>query len=193
MVNEIPDNLARKLVAVKLVISDVDGTMARRIHLDYKGREIKVFCEKDAPRITAIIERGIPFVMISGRNSTAARARAKELKAGFYHRDEMFNSPFGGPLTAADPLKFVEKTYGVSRKEIMYIGDDWGDLWWMPHVLVTVAPADAVDEVRLTADIVTDANGGEGAVSDAIVYLLKAKGWYEEIVAEHYQLPQKKK
>lgn len=180
------EELRRKLAGVKLVISDVDGTMARRIYLDHEGKEIKVFCEKDAPRIAAIIKRGIPFVMISGRNSMAARARAKELKADFYYRDEMF-------VDAQDPLGFIEKRYGVNMKEVLYIGDDWGDLWWMPQVLLTAAPADAVDEVRCTADIVTVANGGEGAVSEVIIHLLKAKGWYDGVVAEQYWIPSKKK
>lgn len=186
MATVILDELRRKLAAVKLVVSDVDGTMARRIHLNHAGQEIKVFCEKDAPRIAAIIKRGIPFVMISGRNSTAARARAKELKADFYYRDEMFGD-------AENPLEFIEKRYGVNMKEVLYIGDDWGDLWWMPYVLVTAAPADAVDEVRCTASIVTTANGGEGAVSEVIVELLKAKGWYDGAVAEQYSVPSKKK
>ena len=187
MATVILDELSRKLAAVKLVISDVDGTMARRIYLNHEGQEVKVFCEKDAPRIAAIVKRGIPFVMISGRNSKAARVRAQELKADFYHRDEMFDG------SAENPLEFVEKRYDVNRKEIMYIGDDWGDLWWMPYVLVTAAPADAVDEVRCRADIVVNACGGEGAVSDVLSALLRAKGWYEQVVADQYLIPSKKK
>lgn len=173
-----------KLAKVRLVISDVDGTMARRIYLDHEGQEIKVFCEKDAPRIAALVKRGIPFVMISGRNSTAARARAQELRADFYHRAELIDG-------SVDPLKFIEDRHGVSRKEILYVGDDWGDLWWMSQVLVTAAPADAVDEVRLTADMVTEARGGEGAVSEVIIELLQAKGWYNEVVADQYVVPTK--
>lgn len=168
-------DLEAKLRKVKLVVSDVDGTLARRIYLDNKGKEIKVFCEKDAPRILAVIKCGIPFVMISGRDSPAARVRAKELKAAFYYRKEMVD-------LRGDALSFLEKRYGVLRSEMLYIGDDWPDIWWMKQVLISAAPADAEEICRVTATFIAKTNGGEGAVSEILTLLLKAIGEYDLIV-----------
>lgn len=176
------DELRKRMAEIELVVSDVEGTMTKRIYLDYKGKEIKVFCEKDAPRIAAVIKCCIPFVMISGRNSAATRVRAKELKVDFYHRLEM-------SMSSEDPMKFLEDKYGIHRKKTLYIGDDWGDLWWMSQALVTAAPADAVDEIRSIADIVADSNGGEGAVSEILIELLKVKGLYNRVVADQYLIP----
>src|SRR3989344_4674652 len=104
------EKLAR-LQMVSLVISDVDGTLSSKIYLDSEGKEIKAFCEKDAPRIAAVRDAGIPFVMISGRNSDATRARAKELKVDFFHRAELINSE-------GDPLSFLEKRFGIPRSRM---------------------------------------------------------------------------
>lgn len=171
-----------KLGNVRLVVSDTDGVLCRGIYLDHEGREIKAFCPKDAPRISACVKNGIPFVMISGRNSTAARVRAQELGAFFYHRKELLN-PDG------DALSFLEKQYGVSRNEMLYIGDDWVDLWWMREVGVSAAPADVEVNCRALADIVADSAGGEGAVSEILTPLLKAKGLYDDIIASKFQKP----
>lgn len=101
-------SVRKKLRGVKLTVCDVDGALARRIYLNHRGEEIKVFCEKDAPRIAAVTRNNIPFIMLSGRNSHASRARARELKVDFYSRAEML-------AQKDDPLEFLESKYGVNR------------------------------------------------------------------------------
>lgn len=180
-----PAVIQERLRRVKLVISDVDGTLARRIYLDSLGRDIKVFCEKDGLRIISVVRLGIPFVMISGRDNLAVRTRAKELKVEFFPKNKFSASK--------DPLEFFEKKYGVDRSEILYIGDDWSDLWWMSQVGISGAPADAEEHCRLIADIVAKASGGEGAVSEMLIRLLKAKRIYQSVVQSYLAEPFLKK
>ena len=45
------------------------------------------------------------------------------------------------------------------------------------------APADAVAEVRQYAALVTEAEGGRGAVREMVEFLLKAQGRWEDVVA----------
>lgn len=168
------ERVVKKLTRVKLVLSDVDGMMTSGIHLDSDGREIKVFCEKDAPRIVEVVRIGIPFVMISGRNSTAAAVRAKELGATFHWRKELVHP--------RDAFSWIEERYHVSRHATFYLGDDWGDLWWMAQAGVSATPQDAATECLRRATIVTKRRGGEGAVGEALDHLLQVKGVYNDIV-----------
>ncbi len=166
-----------KLAEVEAVISDVDGCLSRRIRLDGEGTEIKVFCEKDAPRVGATVKAGIPFVMISGRDSKAARARAEEMGAAFYWRKALHHEK--------DSFACLEGILGVERKRTLYIGDDWQDLWWMREALISATPADGVKECRDIAHIVTESRGGEGAISEVLIHLLQAKNLYKDIIANH--------
>lgn len=61
----------------------------------------------------------------------------------------------------------------------------------MREVGISAAPHDAEEICRSVADIVTMSNGGEGAVSEILVLLLKAKGLYEQILKNQFQSPAK--
>lgn len=190
---EIKGYAGEKLRTTRLIISDVDGTLARRILIDSEGKDIKVFCEKDGYMIIETVRAGVAFVMLSGRDSKATRVRADGLKIPFFTREEVTHSPNSysdnPDSCSCDPLKFFEKKYNVGRQEIMYIGDGWLDLWWMVHVGVAVAPADADPECRAVADIVTEANGGEGVIAEVLAEVLKARGVYEDILQKYFLSP----
>lgn len=169
---------------VRLVVSDVDGTLAKHLCIDSRGQYIKFFSLKDGSRIAASLRAGIPFVMLSGIDSPAVRKRARALGVDFFLRDRLRGSRW------KDPLEFFERRYGVRRREILYIGDEWVDLWWMRNVGVSAAPADAEEECRRIADIVTTAAGGEGAVSEVLTLVLRAKGVYNSTLAGYLETPQ---
>ena len=65
------------------------------------------------------------------------------------------------------------------------MGDDLNDLPAFGRAAVTFAPADAAPEVRQRAMLVSDHNGGRGAVRDVIERILKAKGMWDQIVKEY--------
>ena len=178
----------KKLCTIRLVISDVDGTLARRLLIDSAGKNIKVFCEKDGYMIVEAVRAGVSFAMLSGIDSPAARSRAADLKIPFFTRHEM-----SGDASLKDPLEFFEKKYGVNRTEIMYIGDGWLDLWWMSNVGVSVAPADADPECRAIADIITEAEGGEGVAAEVLSAVLKEKEVYNDILRGFFMNPFSKK
>lgn len=182
---KIKKSAREKLGTVRLVISDVDGTLARRILIDSEGNDIKVFCEKDGYMIMEAVRAGVSFAMLSGRDSKAARMRAEGLKIQFFTKDELLSEK----SRYKDPLMFFEFTYKVDRREIMYIGDGWLDLWWMANVGVSVAPADADPECRAIADIVTASEGGEGVIAEVLAEVLKARGVYDHILQKYFLNP----
>jgi len=63
------------------------------------------------------------------------------------------------------------------------MGDDFPDLAALRIAGVSVAPADAAEEIRSLVDIVTVSNGGRGAVREICEVVLKAQNKWESVVA----------
>jgi 3-deoxy-D-manno-octulosonate 8-phosphate phosphatase (KDO 8-P phosphatase) len=55
----------------------------------------------------------------------------------------------------------------------------------MRAVGLGIAVADACEEVRAGADYVTELVGGQGAVREAIEWILKAKGMWDDLVRKY--------
>ena len=63
----------------------------------------------------------------------------------------------------------------------------------MRAVGLAIAVANAREDVKDEAHVITDHRGGEGAVRDAVEYILKSQGKYEDVVAEYIQQRSPKK
>jgi 3-deoxy-D-manno-octulosonate 8-phosphate phosphatase (KDO 8-P phosphatase) len=75
---------------------------------------------------------------------------------------------------------FLSKT-GLKESEVVYVGDDLPDQEIMRKVAIAVAPADAVQEIKDTANYISPFNGGKGVVRDIIEKVLKVQGkWFVE-------------
>ena len=66
--------------------------------------------------------------------------------------------------------------------EIAYMGDDLNDIPALDLAGVAIAVANACAEVKARADIVTEREGGHGAVREVIETVLKARGEWEAAV-----------
>jgi len=73
----------------------------------------------------------------------------------------------------------------IGPEQVAYVGDDIIDLPVMRAVGLAIAVANAREDVKDESHVITDHRGGEGAVRDAIEYILKAQGKYEDAVAEY--------
>ena len=67
------------------------------------------------------------------------------------------------------------------------MGDDLPDLPVMRRGAQPIAGADAAEEVRAVAKYITKYPGGYGAVRDAIEYLCKEMGLWEQTVEKYTQ------
>jgi 3-deoxy-D-manno-octulosonate 8-phosphate phosphatase (KDO 8-P phosphatase) len=83
----------------------------------------------------------------------------------------------------------VIKECGLSWDEAAFLGDDLPDLPVVMRCGVGAAVADACEELRRAAVLVTTLPGGRGAVRELIERMLKARGGWDAIVA-HYAAPQ---
>ena len=164
---------------IKVVIVDVDGVLTDgSIMLDNEGNEFKSFHVRDGHGIKMLIRAGFIVAMITGRYSKVVERRASELGiTEVYQRCHDKRVPF---------RQLLEK-YSVDSGKVAYIGDDIVDLPLLQGVGFSVAVADAAEEAKSAAMMITKSKGGRGAVREVCDFLLKAKGLWEGIIDEYSQ------
>jgi 3-deoxy-D-manno-octulosonate 8-phosphate phosphatase (KDO 8-P phosphatase) len=74
----------------------------------------------------------------------------------------------------------LTKELGITDAECIYVGDDVPDLPLLGKAGISVAVANAVDEVREYCDYTTQARGGFGAVREICNLLLHARSGRNE-------------
>ncbi len=163
--------------AIKLLILDVDGVLTDgRIILDNDGNELKAFHVRDGHGIKMLQRVEVHVAIITGRYSKVVERRAHELGiTEIYQRCLMKSAAYE---------HLIEKL-NVSDDEIAYIGDDVVDISIMKRVALPVAVADATDEAKAAAIIITNMQGGRGAVREICDLIIKAKGKWEELMNEY--------
>lgn len=88
-------------------------------------------------------------------------------------------------------LEAMLSKYGVSLDEVAYVGDDLPDLGIMSRIGFPMAPADARDEVKRVARVVTAATGGHGALREAVEWALRHNGQWEALLRDFTSPPKK--
>ena len=173
MTSEVQQRAAR----IKLLLMDCDGVLTDgRIWVFENGEEQKGFHTRDGLGIDLLHRAGLQSGIISGRNSSAVESRARSLGMSFIRQGcEDKRNAFAETLAEAK----------VSNAEVAYIGDDLNDIPLMMQSGFGIAVADAAFETREHAQYVTKANGGFGAVREAIEVILKAQGRWEDLVKRY--------
>lgn len=170
-------NEKKRLAAVRLLALDVDGVLTDgSINIGTEGELFKAFNVKDGLGISCALRSGLEVAVITGRRSAIIHRRCGEL--GITLLREGVTDKYLELLT-------LQTALGLTREETAYMGDDLNDLPAFAAAGVCLAPADAAEEVRCRADFVTAARGGRGAVREAVELLLKARGFWEGIVARY--------
>jgi 3-deoxy-D-manno-octulosonate 8-phosphate phosphatase (KDO 8-P phosphatase) len=159
---------------IKFLILDVDGVLTDGgIILDNKGNEFKTFHVRDGHGIKMLIRAGIHVAIITGRHSRVVERRAHELGV-----TELFQKCYDKRVA----YRQIAEKYSLSNNEIAYVGDDIVDIPILKKAGFPVVVADADDEVKAAAMMVTKMRGGRGAVREVCDFLLKAKGLWQDII-----------
>ena len=116
-------------------------------------------------------------MILTGRESVPVRRRADELHLDFCVQNCKDKAAY---------LAGFLKEQGFAKDQVAYVGDDWNDLAAMDLAGFVACPADADELVRRRADFVSPRKGGEGAVRDAVVFLLRRQGRFEALVEQVY-------
>jgi 3-deoxy-D-manno-octulosonate 8-phosphate phosphatase (KDO 8-P phosphatase) len=172
--------VSQKAEQIAVVILDVDGVLTdgRIGYSGASGGEIKFFDVKDGLGIKLLQRNGIRVGILSGRKSRANEVRAVELGLDFVYQ---------GVGDKRAGLETLLAEQGTRAENCLYVGDDLVDLPVMRRVGMAVAVADAPDEVKARADMVTTAAGGRGAVRETAVWLLTQRGAWQTVVAGYLE------
>jgi 3-deoxy-D-manno-octulosonate 8-phosphate phosphatase (KDO 8-P phosphatase) len=163
---------------IRLLLLDVDGVLTNGTLLyTGSGEESKAFNTQDGFGLRLLQEAGLDVGVITARTSEVVARRANELKMRFIYQ---------GIPNKNLAFKDIMKVSGLRPFEIAYMGDDWLDLVLLQQVGLSIAPANAVREVKDAAIFISERRGGEGAVRDACDLILEAQNLTAELL-QRYQ------
>jgi 3-deoxy-D-manno-octulosonate 8-phosphate phosphatase (KDO 8-P phosphatase) len=138
--------------------------------------EAKGFHAHDGTAISLARLAGLKTGLITKRISETVALRARDLKLEHVYQGIQDKQTVFEEILAKE---------GLRPEQAAYVGDDVIDLPVMRHCGLAVAVANARAEVKDEAHYVTEHRGGEGALRDALEYILKAQGKWEEVVREY--------
>jgi 3-deoxy-D-manno-octulosonate 8-phosphate phosphatase (KDO 8-P phosphatase) len=138
--------------------------------------EAKGFHAHDGTAISLARLGGLQTGLITKRISETVALRARDLKLEYVYQ---------GIQDKLGTFLQILKAAGISAAEAGFVGDDVIDLPVMWNCGFAIAVANARDEVRQDAHLVTKHSGGDGALRDAIEFILKAQGKWKKVVADY--------
>lgn len=180
---------------IKLLLFDVDGVLTdgKMYFLPQRDREpegsqlsaqgsieFKGFHAHDGVAISLARIGKLRTGLITKRYSETVALRARDLKLeyvlqGIHDKGSAF----------IDTLRKA----GLSADEAAFVGDDIVDLPAMRHAGLAIAVDNARAEVKRESHYTTPHAGGEGALRDAVEFILKAQGKWKAVLntylAEH--------
>lgn len=163
--------------AIRLALFDVDGVLTDgRLYYGPGGEAMKVFHTLDGHGLKMLARSGVATGLLSGRHFEAAAVRAREL--GIPHVI----------LGVDDKLAHFERlreSLGLDASQCAFVGDDLPDAPVLRRCGLAVAVANAVDEVKAIAHLVTTARGGEGAVREFCEFVMRAQETLEGARGRH--------
>lgn len=170
---------------IKLLLFDVDGVLTDgKIYVfpvPSEARpsivvEAKGFSAHDGAGISLARIGGLKTGLITRRTSETVALRARDLKLEYVYQ---------GSMDKLQAFHEILQKEGISASQAAFVGDDVIDLPPMQNCGLSIAVANARSEVKKSAHWVTPHAGGEGALRDAIEYILKAQGKWKQAVAQY--------
>jgi 3-deoxy-D-manno-octulosonate 8-phosphate phosphatase (KDO 8-P phosphatase) len=138
--------------------------------------EAKGFHAHDGTAFSLARLGGIKTGLITKRISETVALRARDLKLEHVHQ---------GIQDKLTVFEEILKQEGLKASEAAFVGDDVIDLPVMRNCGLAIAVANARDQVKEEAHWVTPHSGGDGALRDAVEYILKAQGKLKEITEKY--------
>jgi 3-deoxy-D-manno-octulosonate 8-phosphate phosphatase (KDO 8-P phosphatase) len=166
--------LQDRLRRIRFIACDVDGVLTDgRMWYDGDGKPFRCLHARDGAALTLWHLMDGKTALVSGLGSKAIEAIVAQWKCAELHafvRDK------------ARVCREMAERHGISLDEMAFIGDDLIDLPAMRTVGLAVSVADAADEAKALAHMITQVSGGQGAVREVVYAVLSAQGRLDEAI-----------
>jgi 3-deoxy-D-manno-octulosonate 8-phosphate phosphatase (KDO 8-P phosphatase) len=174
---------------IKLLLFDVDGVLTDGKLFFVPGGslpggssteqtahgqvEVKGFHAHDGVATSLARVAGLKSGLITRRISETVALRARDLRLDHIHQ---------GIRDKRACFEEIVKREGLRLEEAAFIGDDIIDLPAMRAAGLAIAVKNARAEVKKEAHYITPHAGGDGALRDAVEFILKAQGRWKKVV-----------
>jgi len=164
-----------KCKRIKLILTDVDGVLTDGgRYYSSDGEKLKKFHVRDGMGVNLLLRNKIKTVIMTKENSKIVKKWANEMNV---------STVYSGVKKKESKLPKICKDFGLTKKEIAFIGDDINDLELMKLVGLSVSPEDAIDFVRQKVDYVCRISSGKGVFREVADLILitkfpNKKKWY---------------
>lgn len=171
------NTVERRASHIKLLLMDCDGVLTDgHLLLLSDDDEQKWFSARDGLGLELWRRAGLKSGIISGRRSKAVERRVRELKIDYVCQ--------GTDEKLAEFMRILNSA-GVEDDQVAFIGDDLNDIPLMQRSELAIAVSDAALETQNAAHYVTSARGGNGAVREVVEIILKAQGYWSDLIEKY--------
>jgi 3-deoxy-D-manno-octulosonate 8-phosphate phosphatase (KDO 8-P phosphatase) len=161
-------NYKELLKNINTFVLDYDGVLTDgKVILREEGEPLRTANVRDGYAIQLAVKRGYRVVIISGGRSNSVINRMRSLNV---------QDIFLGIEKKEEVLKDYMIKHGLSKENILYMGDDIPDYYVMQMAGIASCPADASEEIKAISHYISAYKGGTGCVRDIIEQVLKVQG-----------------
>lgn len=153
---------------IKAIAFDVDGVLSpSTIPLHPDGAPMRMVNIKDGYALQLAVKHGYKIAIITGADTEAVKVRFANLGI----EDIYLKASVKVPL-----LQEWMSKHNLHPDEVAYVGDDIPDYEAMKMVGLSVAPADAADDIKEIATYISPCNGGYGVGRDLLEQIMRVRG-----------------
>lgn len=155
------------LKGICLFATDVDGVLTDAgMYYSESGDEWKKFNTRDGMGIKLLQKAGLITAIVTQERTRLVARRAEKLAIPELHQ---------GVMDKLSVIRDMATRYGISLRQVAYIGDDVNDIEALKAVGLSAAPADGLPQVLDIVDYRCRQKGGEGAVRELAEMILLSR------------------
>ena len=141
---------------IKLIVFDIDGVLTDGSYLiDTKGNEFKKINFKDLDSFTKLKQLNIDILFLTGEKNYISEYFYKKFQPTYF---------IDGAKDKIKILKDFCTSNNLKFDDICYIGDGKNDIDCMKKCKISIAPLNAITEVKNVANYNLNIKGGDGVV-----------------------------
>jgi len=169
-------SIAYDLTKIRGVAFDVDGVLSpSTIPTSPDGEPLRMVNIKDGYALQLAVKLGLNIAIITGGRSKGIEMRYRGLG---------ISDIYMGASVKIDIFRKWMERHGLQPEEVAFVGDDIPDLHCLELAGLSVAPADACNDVKDMARYISPVIGGHGVARDLLEQIFRAKGqWLSDAKA----------